>query len=97
MPRLGIPKLIMADGPAGVRINTKQGEATTFATGFPIATSIAATWNEALANQVGNAMGNELLEYGVDLYLAPALNIHRNPLGAETLSIIPKIRSSQEK
>lgn len=81
LPRLGIPKLIMADGPAGVRINTKQGEDTTFATGFPIATSIAATWNEVLAMQVGNAMGNELLEYGVDLYLAPALNIHRNPLG----------------
>lgn len=51
-----------------------------FATSFPVALSIAQSWNTELAREVGEAVGKEMEAYGVTYWLAPALNIHRNPL-----------------
>ncbi|MGY0614839.1 glycoside hydrolase family 3 C-terminal domain-containing protein [Vibrio sp. FJH11] len=77
-----IPATKLMDGPAGIRITaTVDGDPNTYyATNFPSATVLASTWNADLVESVGDAAGEEGKEYGVDIWLAPGMNIQRHPL-----------------
>lgn len=73
LPRLGLPRLKMADGPIGVR---NYGPGTTMAGGI----ALAATWNLALAERVGTEIGRDARAKGVHFLLGPGVNLHRSPM-----------------
>lgn len=68
-----VPNLIQADGPAGLRLETP-------CTAIPIATTLAQSWDMNLIHRMGELVGEEMKQLHVDLWLAPGMNIHRNPL-----------------
>lgn len=107
----GIKNLILADGPAGLRLQphfkttkdgtllpggeimgdsinpfaddideTKVDNYYQYCTAIPIGWALAQSWNEELMMRAGDMIGSEMEQFHVDLWLAPALNIHRNPL-----------------
>jgi beta-glucosidase len=80
IPRLGIPSLGFADGPAGIHIFFDSTNKN-YTTAWPVGTLLASSWDTALIKKVGVAFGNEIKEYGIDFILGPGENIHRNPLG----------------
>ncbi len=81
-PNLGITSMVVSDGPAGVRISPwrKNDNNSYFCTAFPVGTTLASTWNTPLVQKLGEAYGNEIKEYGVDILLGPGMNIQRDPL-----------------
>ena len=108
--RYGIRSLVLADGPAGLRLlphfkTDKEGKVLPggvvfgglvtpfetdgveevqdyyqYCTAIPTGWALAQSWNRELAECAGKMIGEEMEQFGVDLWLAPALNIHRNPL-----------------
>lgn len=69
----GVAELITSDGPAGLRLQR-------FASLMPIGTALACTWNTELVEDLHLKLGEEMTHYGVDVHLAPGMNLHRNPL-----------------
>ncbi|MFC6323622.1 glycoside hydrolase family 3 protein [Companilactobacillus baiquanensis] len=72
----GIPATVSADGPAGLRLDSSYKN-----TAWPIGTLVAQTWNRSLIEKMGIAIGEEMKHCKVTFWLAPGMNIHRNPLG----------------
>jgi len=75
--KYGIPPIATADGPAGLRLHQQRGIRTT---AFPVATALACTWNIPLVEEIGKAGAMECKENNIQIWLTPALNIHRSPL-----------------
>lgn len=92
--RLGIPAVVLADGPAGLRIDPKREGGIRLRTIVLISLSILYSYTgQELVESVGQSIGNEVLEYGADVLLAPALNPFTVTRFADvTSSIIPKTR-----
>ena len=82
----GVRSIQMSDGPSGLRLEQLNDDALNNiskalpATCFPVGVTLASTWNLDLAKQMGIAIGEECVNFGVNVLLAPAINIQRNPL-----------------
>lgn len=77
LPEYGVPSIMTADGPAGLRIKPECGVTTTC---WPCSTLLACSWNAELVEAVGEAGGAEVKENNIAVWLTPAVNIHRSPL-----------------
>ena len=85
LDRLGIPSIYCSDGPHGIRKQAGAGDHLGLnpslpATCFPTAATVANSWDEALGEEIGKALGEEAAVQGVDIVLGPGLNIKRSPL-----------------
>ena len=77
LPEYGVPNIMTADGPAGLRITPECGINTT---AFPCSTLLACSWNRDIVYKVGMAAAKEVKENNIAMWLTPAINIHRSPL-----------------
>ncbi len=77
LPEYGVPSIMTADGPAGLRIAPECGVTTTC---WPCSTLLACSWNPEIVEAVGAAGGAEVKENNIAMWLTPAVNIHRSPL-----------------
>lgn len=77
LPEYGVPNVMTADGPAGLRIQPQCGINTT---AWPCANLLACTWDAALVEEIGRAGAREVKENNIGIWLTPAVNIHRSPL-----------------
>lgn len=77
IPEYGVPNVMTADGPAGLRIQPQCGVCTT---AWPCSTLLACSWNLELVEEVGAAAAAEVKENNIAIWLTPAMNIHRSPL-----------------
>ncbi len=77
LPEYGVPSIMTADGPAGLRIAPECGVNTTC---WPCSTLLACSWNPEVVEAVGAAGGAEVKENNIAMWLTPAVNIHRSPL-----------------
>jgi beta-glucosidase len=82
IPRLGIPALVLSDGPNGVRSGDEVP-----ATVFPTGSALGATWDTAVVQAVGSAIGREARALGVQVMLGPNVNIQRSPLGGRNFEM----------
>jgi beta-glucosidase len=78
IPRLGIPEMRVTDGPVGARGTRFDGEASICA---PCSTLLAATWDTAAVERIGELLGRETKAKGASVLLAPTVNMHRTPVG----------------
>ena len=74
---LGLPAVMTADGPAGLRLRLDRGVKTT---AWPVAILLASTWDTELLYAIGVAGAREVKENNIGIWLTPAINIHRTPL-----------------
>ncbi|MCO5217025.1 MAG: glycoside hydrolase family 3 C-terminal domain-containing protein [Thermomicrobiales bacterium] len=89
--RLGIPSVVMTDGPTGVRMAASSGENIGHsipATCFPTASGLASSWNRDLLSEVGRTIGIEAQALGVQTLLGPGLNQKRSPLGGRNFEYL---------
>ena len=94
--RLGIPLIMVSDGPHGLRAQPGEGDhvgiaGSVPATCFPTASALASSWNSELFRTIGEALGREAKKLGVSVVLGPGINMKRSPLCGRNLSISPKI------
>ncbi|HAC16496.1 MAG TPA: glycosyl hydrolase [Bacteroidetes bacterium] len=91
--RLGIPELVMSDGPHGVRHEHGRGwaaleDADDKATYLPVGISLASTWNKKLGYEYGAVLGNEAKQRGKNVLLGPGINIIRSPLNGRNFEYL---------
>jgi beta-glucosidase len=77
--RAGIPSMRVSDGPAGARGTLFEGGPASV--NVPCGTSLAATWDPALVEEIGHLLGREARAKGARVLLAPTVNLHRTPIG----------------
>src|SRR5882672_77460 len=79
IPRVGVPGLVLSDGPSGARgVNMSEGATSA---SFPCGTALGATWNPVLVERIGAAIAEDARTKGVHVLLGPTMNLHRSPLG----------------